>query len=99
MGAIEWLKEHKLNKLKWEYFVNSDGLKDRRIVSDNSADGLWARFYDLETELPYVCDRDGIKKTRLEDIGYERRNGYNWYTASPNEILALFPEWKKKWAE
>ena len=95
--AIEWFELHRLKNLKWEYFVNSDGLKDRKVIYDSKAGDLWARFYDLETELPYVCDRDGIKKNRLEEIGYERRNGYSWYTDSPGEILDMFPAWKSKW--
>ena len=60
---------------------------------------MWARFYDLETELPYVCDRDGIKKKSLEEIGYERRNGYSWYTDKPQEVLGKYPVWKAKWVK
>jgi len=97
--AIEWLELHRLKNLKWEYFVNSDGLKDRKIIYDSKAGDLWARFYDLDTELPFVCDRDGIKKNRLEEIGYERRNGYSWYTDNPREILDIFPAWKSKWVK
>lgn len=97
--AIEWFELHKLKNLKWEYFVNSDGLKDRKVIYDSKAGDLWARFYDLGTELPFVCDRDGIKKDRLEEIGYERRNGYSWYTDSPKEILDIFPAWKSKWVK
>jgi PelA/Pel-15E family pectate lyase len=48
-GAVEWLDLHRLNNVKWEYFINSDGLKDRKIVYDKEAGVLWARFYDLET--------------------------------------------------
>jgi pectinesterase len=71
-GAVEWLDAHRIKNTRWESFINKDGLKDRRIVSDPKAGDLWARFYDLDTESPYVCDRDGIKKKTLEEIGYER---------------------------
>jgi pectinesterase len=69
------------------------------IVKDPKAGDLWARFYDLETQEPYVCDRDGIKKKTLEEIGYERRNGYSWYTDAPFEIMNMYPGWKAKWVK
>jgi PelA/Pel-15E family pectate lyase len=96
-GAIEWLDAHRIKNTRWESFINKDGLKDRKIVSDPNAGDMWARFYDLDTELPFVCDRDGIKKKSLEEIGYERRNGYNWYSEAPKEVLDKYPAWKAKW--
>ena len=95
-GAVKWLDSHRLKNTRWDSFVNTDGLKDRRIVNDPKAGDMWARFYDLETEEPYVCDRDGIKKKTLEEIGYERRNGYSWYTDDPQEIINKYPDWKSK---
>jgi pectinesterase len=96
-GAMEWLDSHRLKNTRWEYFTNKEGQRDRRIISDPKAGDLWARFYDLDTEQPYVCDRDGIKKKTLEEIGYERRNGYSWYTDAPKEVFDLYPAWKAKW--
>jgi pectinesterase len=96
-GAVEWLDSHRLKNTRWDLFVNAEGKRDRRIVQDPNAGDLWARFYDLETQEPYVCDRDGIKKKTLEEIGYERRNGYSWYTDAPQEIFDKYPAWKEKW--
>lgn len=96
-GAVEWLDTHRLKNMKWEYYTNAEGLRDRKIVHDPEAGDLWARFYDLKTQEPYVCDRDGIKKKSIEEIGYERRNGYSWYTDAPEEVFRKYPEWKEKW--
>lgn len=95
-GAVKWFDSHRLKNTRWDSFTNKDGQKDRRIVTDPKAGDMWARFYDLDTELPYVCDRDGIKKKTLEEIGYERRNGYSWYTDDPLEIMNKYPAWKAK---
>ena len=95
----EWYGSHRIKNTRWESFVNKDGQKDRRIVKDPSAGDMWARFYDLKTELPYVCDRDGIKKSSMEEIGYERRNGYSWYTDAPQEIIDKYSSWKAKWVK
>ncbi|HNY14388.1 MAG TPA: pectate lyase [Bacteroidales bacterium] len=96
-GAVEWLDSHRIKNTRWDFFVNAEGKRDRRIVQDPNAGDMWARFYDLETQEPYVCDRDGIKKKTLEEIGYERRTGYSWYTDAPEEIFKKYPEWKEKW--
>jgi PelA/Pel-15E family pectate lyase len=96
-GAMEWFDTHRLKNTRWEAFTNKDGQKDRRIITDPKAGDMWARFYDLETGEPFVCDRDGIKKKTLEEIGYERRNGYSWYSDNPNELFKKYPEWKTKW--
>lgn len=96
-GAIDWFDNHRIKNIRLESFTNNDGLKDRRIANDPKAGDMWARFYDLETELPYVCDRDGIKKNSLEEIGYERRNGYSWYTNEPQKVVDRYPAWKAKW--
>ena len=57
------------------------------------ASPIWARFYDLEEELPYVCDRDGVPRRHLEEIGSERRNGYGWYNDSVTPLYARYAEW------
>jgi len=98
-GGIKWLEEHQLRNTRWDSFTNSAGKSDRRIVNDPKAGSMWARFYDLETCLPYVSDRDGIKKNTLEEIGYERRNGYSWYTTLPQKILDYYPIWNEKWGK
>jgi len=98
-SAIEWFDSHRIKNTRWESFVNKDGLKDRKIVIDPKAGDMWARFYDLDTELPFVSDRDGIKKNTLEEIGFERRNGYSWYTDAPKEVLDKYPAWKAKWVK
>lgn len=98
-GAVDWLDAHRIKNSRWKSFINKDGMKDRKIVSDPKAGDMWARFYDLDTELPYVCDRDGIKKESLEEIGYERRNGYNWYTEAPKDVLDKYPAWKAMWVK
>lgn len=97
--AVEWLDNHRLKNTRWDYFINKDGQKDRRIITDPKARDMWARFYDLENELPFVCDRDGIKKKTLEEIGYERRNNYSWYTEAPQEVFVKYPEWRARWVK
>lgn len=97
-GAVSWFESHKLEGIRLKDTVNTEGQKDRVVVSDKSAPPLWARFYDLDTEKPIFVDRDGIKRTTFAELGHNRRNGYSWYTNGPAEVLKRYPEWTKKWA-
>ncbi|WP_308992181.1 pectate lyase [Mariniflexile litorale] len=92
-GAIKWFETHKIEGIKIETETQVDGKRNRIVVKDENAPILWARFYDLETEKPYFCDRDGIKKNSLAEIGHNRRNGYSWYTNRPEEALKKHKEW------
>lgn len=95
-GAIAWFEGHKIEGIKLERALDQEGKKNVVVVADPNAPPLWARFYDLETGKPFFCDRDGIKRNALADIGTERRNGYSWYTDAPAAILKSYPEWKKR---
>lgn len=76
-GAVEWFETHKIEGIRMDTEITKEGKRNRIVVEDKNAPAIWARFYDLETEKPFFCDRDGIKKSSLAEIGYERRNGYS----------------------
>ena len=40
--------------------------------------GLWARYYELETNKQIFGDRDGKIYFRLADLSEERQHGYSW---------------------
>jgi PelA/Pel-15E family pectate lyase len=95
-GAIAWFEARKITGQRLETKKSLLGEKDLVMVADPAAPALWARFYDLRTGQPYVCDRDGIPKARLADIGHERRNGYSWFGEYARDLLAKdYPAWKQ----
>lgn len=96
-GAVEWFETYKIEGLRMQWFEDEGGDPDRMVVKDPDATPLWGRFYDLETIVPFFCDRDGIKKWSMAEIGRERRTGYGWYTDKPSAVLKKYPEWRKKW--
>ena len=99
-SAVEWFKQNKITGIMRETFINSEGKKDFRMVpcpqDDFNCPTLWARFYTLEDNRPFFCDRDGIKKYDISEIGYERRNGYSWYNSEGLKVLKKYEQWKKK---
>lgn len=92
-AAASWYKEVALEGIRLESFINADGLSDKRVVQDPAAPDLWARFYTLDTNTPFFCDRDGIIKYSLAEIGYERRTGYSWYTNVGFSVITNYESW------
>lgn len=95
-SAIKWFRKSEIKGLQKEYFTDSDGKKDYRMIPCEDCPTLWARFYELDTNRPFFCDRDGIKKYDISEIGHERRNGYSWYNKDGSKVLATYEKWKKK---
>ena len=96
-GAIAWFEKSKLTGIRLEEFrdLKAAGCNDRRVVQDPAAPPLWARFYEIGTNRPFFCDRDGIPKYQLSEIGHERRNGYDWFGDWPRTLLEKeYPQWK-----
>ena len=65
-------------------------------MDDPSAEPLWARYYDIETNRPFYCDRDGVKKYALAEVGLERRKGYAWLRPWGAKVLAEYGKWRAK---
>ena len=92
-AAMAWFDKYKLTGLRVVRTRSEDGKRDTRLISDPDASPIWGRYYDLDNCLPYVCDRDGIPRRRLEDIGTERRNGYSWYNDRAAALYPLYDAW------
>ena len=97
-GAMKWFDTYKLTGLKLVRTGWRPGEKrDTRLVEDPMAKKpLWGRFYDFTYCEPYVCDRDGIARRRLEQIGLERRTGYSWYGDRAADLYPLYEEWANR---
>ncbi len=97
-AAMKWFDTYKLTGLRLERtFSRESGMRNVRLLPDPNGRPLWARYYDLENTKPFVCDRDGIPRQRLEDIGYERRNGYAWYGDRPASLYSIYEQWADKY--
>lgn len=99
--AVAWFKKSKITGIQIEKYTNGEGKKDTRVVpcaqDDAPCDPLWARFYTLDDNRPFFCDRDGVKRYSLDEIGYERRNGYSWYNNDGMDVLKRYETWRQKY--
>ncbi len=97
-GAVAWFDRVQLRGIR-QVAVNAPGTAkgtDKQIVADSDAPPLWARFYDLKTQKPFFCSRDGVPRASIAEISYERRNGYSWLGEYARELLdEQYPAWKQ----
>tara|TARA_R110000868_G_scaffold22358_5_gene91756 strand:- start:2165 stop:3751 length:1587 start_codon:yes stop_codon:yes gene_type:complete len=96
--AVAWFEEAKLFDIATQKINDpSQPTGEDVIVVSSPGNVLWARFYDLDTNLPFFCGRDGIKKNTLAEIENERRTGYAWYGNWPTNLIdAEYTAWKAK---
>ncbi|KLT69296.1 pectate lyase [Flavobacterium sp. ABG] len=96
-SAQAWFEKTKITNLEEKRVLNNDGkIIEKKMIVTSKGAPIWARFMELDTNEPFFCDRDGIKKKSLDQIGSERRNGYAWYTDEPKEVLKKYAGWAAK---
>lgn len=102
-AAVAWLRRVQLTgfrveevPLPEEQIINHEYPFDRVVVADPSAPPIWARFYEVDDNTPFLCTRAGQKVWRLADVNAERRTGYDWYGYWPVEVLQRYEEWKRQ---
>ncbi|HTQ39004.1 MAG TPA: pectate lyase [Pirellulales bacterium] len=101
-GAVSWFEQAKITGIRVERRPDAKSPKgtNKVVVEDPNAPPIWARFYEIGTNRPIFSDRDGVAKHDLSEIGYERRNGYNWLDYWPAALLKKeYPVWKTKLAQ
>ena len=86
--AVNWFSEHKITGYSFDRETTGSGL-----IADKNA-VVWARFYDLEKNIPIFGDRDNTVKFKLEELSPERRNGYAWYGNWGQKLIEKdYPKW------
>ena len=90
-AGARWFESSKLTGIR-QRTINGNKV----IVPDPNAPPLSARFYEIETNRPFFCGRDGVRKYELAGIETERRNGYAWYGPWGSRVAAQYARWKER---
>ncbi|RYF78578.1 MAG: pectate lyase [Cytophagaceae bacterium] len=100
-AAIAWLDSVKLVGINTKTIADPTQKSGKDVIVVQEPNAVkWARFYDLETNKPFFCGRDGVKKYSLDQIENERRVGYGWYGTWPAKLIASeYPAWQAKWGK
>ena len=97
-AAVQWLEASKIKGYRTDRIKDAAQSKGEDVVLiEDDASIVWARFYDIDSNRPFFCGRDGVKKWNLSEIEVERRTGYAWYGTWPQKLLEQeYPAWKAK---
>lgn len=96
-GAVAWMKSASIKGQRGEDFINAEGKPDKRIVADAAAEPLWARFYEIGTNKPLFTTQDSVLRYAFSDLGYERRNAYEFYGDWPAKLIKReYPTWRAR---
>lgn len=87
-SGVDWYQAAKITGVRY-----TRGDRGPSLVADANAAPLWARFYEIETNRPFFCGRDGMVKYNLDEIEAERRSGYTWYGNWGDAVLKAYNKW------
>lgn len=91
-AGVEWYRSAQVDGIR---LVQQD---DKRVaVEDPDAPPLWGRFYEIETNRPIFCNRDGIPHYDYNELGEERSSGYNWLDNWGKDVFETYADWENKW--
>jgi PelA/Pel-15E family pectate lyase len=65
----------------------------RQLVATAGAGPIWARYYQIGTDMPIFGDRDKTIHDNVSELSKERQNGYAWYSFDSQRALDGFAKW------
>jgi PelA/Pel-15E family pectate lyase len=97
-SAVEWLKSVAIQGYAYQKVNDPSEPGGKNVVLKKTQNSrIWARFYEIGTNRPFFCGRDGQKKYNLQEIENERRIGYSWYGSWPERIITKeYPKWLER---
>jgi PelA/Pel-15E family pectate lyase len=91
--GIAWLKSTAIYGQAW---IGGRGdPAGRHLEPKPGAGPIWSRYYSIATGKPIFGDRDKTIHDDVSEISLERRNGYAWYSAGPQQALDVYQAWSK----
>ncbi|UAY53389.1 pectate lyase [Ferruginibacter albus] len=104
-SSVKWFNDSKIlgirektiaaEPVKFKYRLSKT---DKIVIADSTAPPIWARYYEIGSQKPLFCNRDGKPVYTLAEVERERRDGYTWYTYDPQLVLDKYKKWQQKWA-
>jgi PelA/Pel-15E family pectate lyase len=92
-AGVAWLKTTAIRGKEWVGGRGTPG--GRHLEAKVGAGPIWARYYSIRTGLPVFGDRDKTIHDDVSDLSLERRNGYAWYSAGPQQALDAYAAWSR----
>jgi PelA/Pel-15E family pectate lyase len=91
-SAAAWFKKTAIYNQRWNHSRDRSG-DGSQLIPTPGAGPIWARYYQIGTDMPIFGDRDKSIHDNVSEISRERRNGYSWYSAESQRALDRFEKW------
>lgn len=100
-SAVKWLNQVTINEFRLEKVYQETSIPEYPYdligVKDKDARPIWARFYEISDNTPFMCTRKGNKVYDISELSFERRVGYFWYGYWPDEVFEKYTIWSKQY--
>ena len=93
-AAAAWFKKTAIYGQSYQ-----SGPEGRELVPTPGAGPIWARYYQIGTDIPIFGDRDKSLHDHVNELSKERRNGYSWYSPESQRAIDRFEKWKEEHPE
>jgi PelA/Pel-15E family pectate lyase len=101
-GAARWLRGVELDGVALHRIAAAPEpggtiAGDLRLDDEPGASLLWARYYEIPNNRPFVADRSGRKFYDWDALPRERRVNYEWYGPFARTLLLVdYPSWRAR---
>jgi PelA/Pel-15E family pectate lyase len=92
-AGVAWLKAAAITGQEWVGGRGTPG--GRHLEAKTGAGPIWARYYSISSGLPIFGDRDKTIHDDVSELSLERRNGYAWYSAGPQQAIDAYAAWSQ----
>lgn len=93
-AAAAWFKKTAIHGQRW-----SRTPAGSQLVPSAGAPPLWARYYQVGTDLPIFGDRDKSIHDQVNELSAERQHGYRWFSPDAQRALDRFEKWNLEYPE
>ena len=87
-AGIFWLRSNAIYGQAWT--GGRPPAQPRHLEAKPGAGPLWPRYTSIATGKPIFGDRDKTIHDTVGELTVERKNGYAWYSAGPEEALEAY---------
>ena len=93
--SIQWYKKNMITNKIPKTFIKKDKYY-LHLTDCTECNPIWARFYELDRQIPIFSDRSERIKYDVSQISTERMFSYEWYVDAGNRVLEEYKIWKQK---
>jgi PelA/Pel-15E family pectate lyase len=93
-AAAAWFKKTAISGQRWQRTPAGS-----QLLPSPGAIPIWARYYQVGTDLPIFGDRDKSIHDQVNELSLERQHGYRWFSPDAQRALDRFDKWNTEHPE